>query len=206
MDINPTSLSSGEIYKILSGSVLPRPIAWVSTLDTSGKINLAPFSFFTVASVNPPVLCFSPLISDNKLEKDTLRNILQTGEFIINVVSYDLVEQMNQTSAPYPAGVNEFMKAGVTPSPSTAISAPGVKEALIRFECTLNQILPFGLEPMAGNLILGDICHIHLHPDVYKNGKVDCEVLDPVGRLSGIQYSTIRDHFEIKRPTVLPSD
>lgn len=206
MDINPVILSNLEIYKILTGSILPRPIAWVSTIDATGRRNLAPFSFFTVASVNPPVLCFSPLINDECVEKDTLVNIRQTGEFVVNVVNYDLAGRMNQTSAPYPNDISEFVKAGVTTKPSTVVKAPGVQESLVRFECTLQQIISFGSEPLAGNLILGNICYIHLHPDIYKNGKVDFEALDPVGRLTGNYYSTIRDHFEIVRPKLLPDD
>ena len=116
--------------------------------------NLAPFSFFTVASVNPPVLCFSPLINDECVEKDTLVNIRQTGEFVVNVVNYDLAGRMNQTSAPYPNDISEFVKAGVTTKPSTVVKAPGVQESLVRFECTLQQIISFGSEPLAGNLVL----------------------------------------------------
>ncbi len=200
MGINPSNLSSLEIYKILTGSILPRPIAWVSTCDAVGNCNLAPFSFFTIASVNPPVLCFSPLVNDDRLEKDTLVNIRQTGEFVVNVVSHKLVGAMNQTSAPIRPAVSEFIKVGVTTQPSSVVKAPGVQESLVRFECTLRQIISLGSEPLAGNLILGNICHIHVHPDIYKNGKLDFKALDPVGRLMGNYYSTIRDHFEIARP------
>ncbi len=206
MEISPINLSSQEIYKILTGSILPRPIAWVSTCDAVGNMNLAPFSFFTVASVDPPVLCFSPLVDDDRLEKDTLVNIRQTGEFVVNIVSHSLVDKMNQTSAPYPNGVSEFVKAGVTSQPSSVIDAPGVQESLVRFECTLQQIISFGSEPLAGNLILGNICHIHINPDIYKDGKVDVEALDTVGRLVGNHYTTIRDHFEIVRPKLLPDE
>jgi len=100
MEVSPESRSNQDIYKILIGTVLPRPIAWVSTVDTSGNINLAPFSFFTVASVNPPILCFSPLLQENSIEKDTLVNIKQTSEFVVNIVSYGLAEAMNRTSGP----------------------------------------------------------------------------------------------------------
>ncbi len=200
MEIDPTGLSTSELYKVLTGSILPRPIAWVSTLNPAGQANLAPFSFFTVASVNPPILCFAPLLDDNRTEKHTLANIRQTGEFVINIVSCELVERMNQTSAPYPPEVSEFTKAGVTQQASTTVSAPCVLEALIKFECTLRQIIGFGSEPMSGNLILGQICRIHLHPDVYRHGRVDGQALDAVGRLAGNYYTTIRDRFELARP------
>jgi len=200
MEFDPTGLSTLELYKVLTGSILPRPIAWVSTVDPSGQANLAPFSFFTVASVNPPILCFAPMLDDDRAEKHTLANIRQTGEFVVNIVSCDLVEQMNQTSAPYPSGVSEFTKAGVTPQASILVRAPCVREALIKFECTLRQVIGFGSEPMAGNLILGQICRIHLHPDIYRNGRVDGQVLDTVGRLAGNYYTTTRDRFELARP------
>jgi flavin reductase (DIM6/NTAB) family NADH-FMN oxidoreductase RutF len=200
MNIDPLNITPFEIYKILTGSVLPRPIAWVSTLDSLGNLNLAPFSFFTVASVNPPVLCFSPLLNDDRLEKDTLLNIRQTHEFVVNIVSHTLVQKMNQTSEAYPAGVSEFTQAGVTAHPSAVIKVPGVQESLVRFECTLHQIISLGSDPMAGNLVLGNIRWIYLHPDIYQDGKVDGETLDPVGRLAGNYYSTIRDRFEIARP------
>jgi flavin reductase (DIM6/NTAB) family NADH-FMN oxidoreductase RutF len=206
MEINPEEFSSLEIYKILTSSVLPRPIAWVSTIDKAGCINLAPFSFFTVASINPPVLCFSPLLNNYRCEKDTLSNIRQTGEFVVNIVSHKLVGQMNQSSAPYPVGVNEFEKVGVTEELSTGVKAPGVQESLVRLECTLRQVITFGSEPLAGNLILGNICHIHLHPDIYEDGKVDFEAIDAVGRLAGNHYSTIRDRFEISRPHRVPDN
>jgi flavin reductase (DIM6/NTAB) family NADH-FMN oxidoreductase RutF len=200
MDIKPENLSPLDIYKILTGCVLPRPIAWVSTIDASGNLNLAPFSFFTVASVNPPVLCFSPLLHDDHVEKDTLVNIRQVGEFVVNVVSYNLVTQMNQTSAAYKSGVNEFEMAGLTARPSAMVKPPGVLEALVRFECTLQQVISFGHDILAGNLILGHIRCIYLHPDIYSEGRVDIVALDTVGRLAGNYFSTIRDRFDIPRP------
>jgi flavin reductase (DIM6/NTAB) family NADH-FMN oxidoreductase RutF len=202
MEISPESRSSLDIYKILIGTVLPRPIAWVSTIDPSGNINLAPFSFFTVASVNPPILCFSPLLQENSIEKDTLSNINQTGEFVVNIVSYGLAQTMNRTSAPYPSDVNEFDVAEVTPRQSTFVEPPCVADSLVNFECRLQQIIPLGSEPMAGNLILGKVCNIHIHPDIVRNGEVDNEALDAIGRLGGNMYTTTRDCFEMERPTI----
>ena len=202
MEITPESRSSQEIYKILIGTVLPRPIAWVSTADPAGNLNLAPFSFFTVASVNPPILCFSPLLKADSLEKDTLANITQTREFVVNIVSYGLAQTMNRTSAPYPSDVNEFDVAGVTPKQSTFVEPPCVADSLVNFECKLQQIIPLGSEPMAGNLILGKVCNIHIHPDIVRNGEVDNEALDAIGRLGGNMYATIRDCFEMERPAI----
>ena len=202
MEISPESRPSKDIYKILIGTVLPRPIAWVSSVDPSGNINLAPFSFFTVASVNPPILCFSPLLQENSIEKDTLVNISQTGEFVVNIVSYGLAQTMNRTSGPYPSDVNEFEVAGVTPKQSTFVEPPCVADSLVNFECKLQQIIPFGSEPRAGNLVLGKVCNIHIHPDIVRNGEVDNEALDAIGRLGGNMYTTIRDCFEMERPTI----
>ena len=200
MEIDPDKFSNLEIYKILTSSVLPRPIAWVSTIDSVGNTNLAPFSFFTVASVNPPVLCFSPLLDRDRGEKDTLTNIHKTGEFVVNIVSHELTAKMNQTSAPYAEEVNEFEQAGLTAQPSAVVKAPGVLESKVRFECTLQHVISFGDAPLAGNLVLGEIRHIYLHPDIYRDGRVDVNALDTVGRLAGNFYSTIRDQFEIARP------
>jgi flavin reductase (DIM6/NTAB) family NADH-FMN oxidoreductase RutF len=202
MEISPESRSNQDIYKILIGTVLPRPIAWVSTVDTSGNINLAPFSFFTVASVNPPILCFSPLLQENSTEKDTLVNIKQTSEFVVNIVSYGLAQAMNRTSGPYPSEVNEFDVAGVAAKQSTLVKPPCVADSLVNFECKLHQIISFGSEPRAGNLVLGRVCNIHIHPDIVRNGEVDCESLDAIGRLGGNMYTTIRDCFEMERPAI----
>ncbi len=179
---------------------MPRPIAWVSTIDSVGNTNLAPFSFFTVASVNPPVLCFSPLLDRDRGEKDTLTNIHKTGEFVVNIVSHELTAKMNQTSAPYAEEVNEFEQVGLTAQSSVVVKAPGVLESKVRFECTLQHVISFGDAPLAGNLVLGEIRHIYLHPDIYRDGRVDVNALDTVGRLAGNFYSTIRDQFEIARP------
>ncbi len=202
MEISPESRSSQDIYKILIGTILPRPIAWVSTVDPDGNINLAPFSFFTVASVNPPILCFSPLLKEDSIEKDTLANINQTREFVVNIVSYGLAQTMNRTSAPYPSDVNEFDVAGVTPKQSTFVEPPCVADSLVNFECKLQQIIPFGSEPMAGSLILGKVCNIHIQPEIVRNGEVDNEALDAIGRLGGNMYTTIRDCFEMERPAI----
>jgi flavin reductase (DIM6/NTAB) family NADH-FMN oxidoreductase RutF len=200
MEISAKDLSPLEIYKILTGCVLPRPIAWVSTTDVSSNVNLAPFSFFNVASVTPPVLCFSPLLKDDQSEKDTLVNIRQTAEFVVNIVSYDLVEKMNLTSAPYPSGISEFTAAGLTVHKSAQVIPPGVQESLVRFECKLLQIISFGAMSLSGNLVLGQICHIHINEDIYQNGKVLFKNLDAVGRLAGDYYTTIRDLFSLSRP------
>lgn len=196
-------------YKILIGSVLPRPIAWVSTINKEGVPNLAPFSFFTVASSNPPVLCFAPALKFEVYEgtqkgvpKDTLKNIQDTGEFVVNIVSREIAEKMNQSSGAYAHGVNEFEEAGLTAVPSTHIAPPRVAESLINFECKLFQIISFGEHPGAGNLVLGRVQCAHLDESVYKNGRVDLDVLQPIGRLAGMEYCAVKERFVMVRPEV----
>jgi len=206
MELNPDKLTALELYKILTGTVLPRPIAWVSTVAANDKLNLAPFSFFNVASVMPPVLGFSPLIDEVRHEKDTLVNIRESGEFVVNIVSHAQVAAMTQTSAAYGPGVNEFDKAGLAPAPSVTVRPPGVETSLARYECTLRQIIPFGADPLSGTLILGDICHIHVHPDLYRGGKINVKKLDAIGRLDGNDYATTRDRFALARPKIGTGD
>jgi flavin reductase (DIM6/NTAB) family NADH-FMN oxidoreductase RutF len=210
MIIEPKEMSPRELHNVLIGSILPRPIAWVSTVSKSGKLNLAPFSFFTVASTYPPVVCFSPAyaktvqVGDHSevVPKDTLRNVRETHEFVVNIVSQNLVEKMNQTSGEYAPGESEFEAAGLTAVPSHMVQPPRVGESLVNMECKLRQIIEFGNQPMAGNLVLGDIVCIHLDEKVYKQGHIDVDVLQPVGRMGGFWYSTVKDRFELPRPTV----
>jgi flavin reductase (DIM6/NTAB) family NADH-FMN oxidoreductase RutF len=214
MIIDPKETSPRDLHKVLIGSILPRPIAWVSTVGSSGKLNLAPFSFFTVASVNPPVICFSPhsintvQVGDHLqvVPKDTLRNVRETKEFVVNIVSQNLVEKMNQTSGDYPPDVSEFEAVGLTPVPSHMVLPPRVGESLVNFECKLRQIVEFGNQPLTGNLILGDIVCVHLDEKVYKQGHIDVDVLQPVGRMGGFWYSTVKDRFEIPRPVIATKD
>jgi|SRR5277367_5216901 len=210
MIIDPKEISPRELHKVLIGSILPRPIAWVSTIGSSGKLNLAPFSFFTVASVNPPVICFSPQyintvqVGDHTevVPKDTLRNVRETKEFVVNIVSRNLVEKMNQTSGDYPPDQSEFEAAGLTPVPSQMVLPPRVGESLVNLECKLHQIIEFGKQPLSGNLIFGDIVCIHLDEKVYKQGHIDVDILQPVGRMGGFWFSTVTDRFEIPRPVI----
>jgi flavin reductase (DIM6/NTAB) family NADH-FMN oxidoreductase RutF len=205
--VNPRECSPKDFYKILIGSVLPRPIAWVSTRSKEGVDNLAPFSFFTVASANPPVLCFAPAIKSDREEnrtagvpKDTLVNVRETGEFVVNIVSRHLVEPMNQTSYDYEPNVSEFDEAGLTREPSILVKPMRVAESYINFECRLYQLIEIGKEPMGGTLVMGEILLAHLSEKVFKNGKIDMDALDPIGRLGGLWYSGIKDRFELPRP------
>jgi flavin reductase (DIM6/NTAB) family NADH-FMN oxidoreductase RutF len=199
MEISLQNLDSHDTYKLLIGSVLPRPIAWVSTQDRAGELNLAPFSFFNVVSIDPPVVGFSPLLKNDGSPKHTLLNIRATGEFVVNIASRLQVEQMNQTSLDHAEGANEFEVAGLESAPSVCVGPPRVKSALVSIECRLHELISFGDRPMAGNLILGRVIHIHVADRVYQDGGIDIAALDPVGRLTGNRYSTIRDQFELLR-------
>ncbi len=202
--LSPSDINSIDLYKILISTVMPRPIAWVSTVSKEGIDNLAPFSFFTVASVKPPILCFAPALKESggaPTEKDTLRNIRETGEFVVNIVSRDLVEKMNQTSFDYAPNESEFDAAGLTREPSSLVKPKRVAESMVNYECKLVQIIDFGKDVQSGSLILGEIVKIHLRESVFKNGKIDMAELNPVGRLGGLWYCGIGDRFELKRPS-----
>ncbi|TYS47987.1 flavin reductase family protein [Bacillus infantis] len=201
MEIPVSSLSWQEGYKILSGSILPRPIAFVTTMDNSGNVNAAPFSFFTAICANPLLICFSPMRkgTDGK-KKDTLLNIEETGEFVINIVSRDMAEKMNICAADYAREVNELEEAGLVQEKSVYVKVPRIKMSKGHLECTLHQLLHFGDGPGSGSLVIGRVKHVQVNDDLYHNGKIDTEKLDPVGRLAGHMYTgPLADVFEIIR-------
>lgn len=202
MELNPKDLHYKDCYKLLIGSVLPRPIAWVSTKGSNGVYNVAPFSFFTVVCPNPPTITFCPNIrSLNGIEKDTLRNIRETGEFVVNIVTETLAQAMNITSTELPADVSEFERANLTPAPSKLIDAPRITESPINFECKLSQIVTIGESLGQGSLIIGEVVYFHIADHVYTaDYKIDIEQLAPIARLSGMGYTRTTDRFEMHRP------
>ena len=206
MIVSPSDISHSELYGILLNSVAPRPIAWVSTVSATGQLNLAPFSFFNVACVDPPLLMFAPglrksSVDGNRAEaKDTLRNIRETKEFVVNIVTYELAEAMNITSGEYDASVNEFELAQLTPQPSTIVRPPRVAEAPVSFECRLHQILDFSPAPTSGSLVIGEILSIHMDDAHIKDGKLDRNSLDLIGRMGGMQYARTTQRFNMIRP------
>jgi flavin reductase (DIM6/NTAB) family NADH-FMN oxidoreductase RutF len=209
MIVSPSDISYAEFYSILLNSVGPRPIAWVSTISEAGKPNLAPFSFFNAICTNPPLLGFSPALRQAKPSgamqgeaKDTLRNIRETKEFVVNVVTYDLREAMNLSAGDYDPSINEFELAKLTPEPSKIIRPPRVAESPVSFECQLYQILDFSTAPNGGSFVIGKILSVYMNDNVMKNGKLDRNALDLIGRMGGMQYATTRERFEMMRPKV----
>ncbi len=199
------SLTPMENYKLIAGSVVPRPIAWVSTVDAAGVANLAPFSFFTAASANPPVLCFCPSVREAKnglrATKDTLENIRATGEFVVNIVSEETVEAMNQTAAQLPPEADEFVAAGLTAIAGELVRAPRVAEARVQMECRLLRIVEVSSLPMGGSLVLGEVVRFHVSDTVLEPGlHVAPEKLRAVGRMAGSGYVRTSDRFELERP------
>ncbi|GGD00992.1 hypothetical protein GCM10007216_34660 [Thalassobacillus devorans] len=201
MEIKPDSLAWKDAYKLLIGSVLPRPIAFVSTVDAQGNANLAPFSFFTGICADPMLICFAPMLRGTDGEKkDTLRNIEATKEFVINVVSEDFAEQMNNTAVEYQYGVDEFEAAGLTKTASASIKPPRVKESRVHLECELHELLHFGNEPGAGSLVIGKVKVVQVNDDLYENGRIDTDKLNPIGRLAGQNYTkAIAETFTLER-------
>jgi flavin reductase (DIM6/NTAB) family NADH-FMN oxidoreductase RutF len=207
MDVRPSDLAYNEFYRLLISSVAPRPIAWVSTLSAAGKLNLAPFSFFNAISAKPPLLAFAPAIRQRSVgdttrpeTKDTLRNVRDTREFVVNVVTYDLAEAMNLTSGEYDSTVDEFELAKLTPRASQMVKPPRVDGAAVSFECKVYQILDFSSPPHGGSLVIGEIVSIHVEERHLKDGRIDPDSLDLIGRMGGIQYSRTTERFEMVRP------
>jgi flavin reductase (DIM6/NTAB) family NADH-FMN oxidoreductase RutF len=197
--IDPALTAPQNVYKLLVGAVVPRPIAFVSTISPEGVANLAPFSFFTVASANPPVLCFTASFREPR--KDTLVNIRATKEFVVNIVSEEFAAKMNVASAEYPYGVDEFAMSGLTTAPSELVRAPRVKESHVNMECRLLQTIEVSNQPMGGTLILGEVVRFHVDDAMVEEFRIDPEKLGAVGRMAGNTYCRTRDRFELIRPT-----
>lgn len=195
MQINTNQIERKTVYEIFVNSILPRPIAWVSSISDSGINNLAPFSFFNVCCVEPPILGFAPGFKDSNktIPKDTLANIKANGEFVINIVSYDIAEKMFQTSTNCPPDISEFSLAGLTPIDSTIVKPARVAESKINFECSLYQLVELG----SNTLVLGEVLCIHIDDQIIKDGQIDLDLLQPIGRLGKDQYTTVKDRFSM---------
>lgn len=203
MEANAQEVPWQSLYKLMTGSVVPRPIGWISSLDEQGIPNLAPFSFFNVVCANPPHVMFSASTpGDGSPMKDTLFNVRATGEFVVNIVTEKLAEAMNNTATRIPSDQSEFEYAGLTMAPSVAVKPPRVKESPIHFECKVTQIIEISDLPGGANVVIGQVVHMHVDDHLIISGdKIDITRLQPIGRLAGSSYSHVDDIFElIRRP------
>ncbi|MDK2123856.1 flavin reductase family protein [Parachitinimonas caeni] len=200
MNIDIHQLSPQQCYQYLVSAILPRPIAWISTQSAAGLSNLAPFSFFSVASVAPPVLSVTQVNPRDRAEKDTVRNLRETGNCVVNIVNQQLAAQMNASCADYPANVSEFSAVGIEPIASQQVPTPGVALSPVRFECRLRDIIAIGEGPQAGQLVLLDVVHLHIDDTVLEQGRILPDRLDAIGKLGGDDYSLIRERFQMTRP------
>lgn len=203
MEIDPGNFEG--FNRVLTGVVVPRPIAFVSSISADGLINLAPYSFFNVVAYDPPTLIFSSSRHAPNKQKDTLANIESTGEYVINVVVDDIAEAMNRTAAEFPADVSEFDIAGLTPVPSTLVKPPRVAESPVNMECRLQQVISIGQGRHQHGLVIGQIVLMHVRDDLIDGHRINHQRLQPTGRLAGNMYCHTADIFEMTRP-VYPQD
>jgi flavin reductase (DIM6/NTAB) family NADH-FMN oxidoreductase RutF len=201
MTIIPSDAGPANVYKLMVGAIVPRPIAFVSTVSRAGGRNLAPFSFFTAASANPPVVCFAPMVrgSDGQ-QKDTLRNVQETGEFVVNIVSEDFVEKMNICSAEFPPDVDEWEKSGLTPVTSECVKPARVQESRFHMECKLVDVVSVSKQPLGGSLVLGEVLRFLVADELFEDYRIAADKLRAVGRMGGPTYARTTDRFDLERP------
>ena len=203
MILLPDRASRQDVHRILIGAVVPRPIAFVSTVSADGVFNVAPFSFFNAVCSDPPVICFAasrPPSGDGRSKKDTLANIEATGEFVVNIVSESFADEMNLTAGNYPAEVNEFSVAGLTAVKSELVKPPRVGQSHVNFECKLTHNILVSDRPGGSNLILGEAVCIHVDEAILTDNRIDPDRLRAIGRMGGISYVRTADRFELDRP------
>lgn len=199
MNIYPENHDIQDVYKVLTAAVTPRPIGWVSSINANGERNLAPFSFFNVVGYDPPHVVFAP-INPNGVKKDTTNNVLETGEFVVNMVTEDLVEKMNQTSARLAPNEDEFEFAGLTPQESVLVKPPRVKESLISFECKLVHHYSFVEKQNGSTILIGQVVLIHVADEIIKSDfKIDTDLYKTIGKMEGGLYCRTGDQFFIDR-------
>ncbi|MBT4205143.1 MAG: flavin reductase family protein [Proteobacteria bacterium] len=200
MIIDPLASEPKDVYKLLIGSIVPRPIAFVSSQSQDRINNLAPYSFFTGISANPPVIGFSPMKVKSDRDRDTKNNIKNTSEFVINIVSHGFSEEMNVTSADVSPDVDEFELANLTPIESDLVAPPRLKEAKISMECRLLQIVEISQKLLGGAFVIGEVVRFHVCDDIISNYKIDPDKLKPIGRMGGLEYTRTKDRFTLERP------
>ena len=203
---DPAALTPQDNYKLLAGTILPRPIAFVSTMSERGIRNLAPYSFFTVASANPPIVVFCPMVRPPNAKqlssvKDTLGNIAAMKEFVLNIVSEDFVGKMNQTAAEVEPEIDEWELSGLTPVASELVRPPRVGESRMQMECRLLRLVVASDRPLGGTLVLGEVLRFHVAEKIVSDKLIiDPDKLNAVGRMGGAAYIRTHDRFDLERP------
>lgn len=204
MEIDVSATRWQDFYRYMVHAVVPRPIAWVSTLSEDGIANLAPFSFFNAICGNPPHLLWcAARRGHTNTTKDSYANVMQSGEFVVNVVTYALAEKMNLTAAELDPAIDEFEVAGLTKMPSRTVQPPRVAESPINFECRVTQIVDVSTEPGGASIVIGRIQHLHVDESVLTDGAIDVRKLDPLARLGGSAYARLAEAFDMVRPMVV---
>ncbi|TDL75902.1 flavin reductase family protein [Peribacillus frigoritolerans] len=200
LSINPAANTERENYKLLTGSIIPRPIAFITSLAEDGTLNGAPFSYFNIVSANPPMISVSVQRSGG-IQKDTARNIRSLKEFAVHIVDEGNVEKINITAASLKPDQSEVELAQLTPVESSRIAVPGIKEAKVRMECVLEQVIELGGDDLPGcDLIIGKIVQFHVEDSIYEKGRIDPDGLGAVSRLAGNDYAKVGELFSIERP------
>lgn len=201
MIIDPHTVSGSVCYQLLTGAVIPRPIGFISSISMDGISNLAPFSFFNAVCGEPPMVMFSA--SNRHPQKDTLRNVTATREFVVSIVSEEIAEQMNLTAGDYSPDVSEFDIAGLTAIPSDLVKPPRVLESPVNMECKVHDIIQVSQKSLGGSVVIGEVVRFHVRDSIIdKDMFIDPDKLKPVARLGGPSYSRIRDRFDMIRPAV----
>ena len=201
MIIDPHTVSGSVAYQLLTGAVIPRPIGFISSISVEGIANLAPFSFFNAVCGEPPMVMFAA--SNRHPQKDTLRNVTATREFVVSIVSEEIAQQMNLTAGDYSPDVSEFEIAGLTPIPSDLVKPPRVLESPVNMECKVHDIIQVSQKPLGGSVVIGEVVRFHVRDSIIdKDMFIDPDKLKPVARLGGPSYSRIRDRFDMIRPVV----
>jgi flavin reductase (DIM6/NTAB) family NADH-FMN oxidoreductase RutF len=201
ISIDPEHEEPTSIYKMMIGAIVPRPIALVSSTDAEGVRNLAPFSFFAGVCSKPPTILFCPGIrATTRLSKDTLRNVLETKEFVVNIVDEAMATRMNKTSAEVPPQVDEFKLSGLTPVASLVVTPPRVSESPVQMECKLRDVVTISDQPGGGSVVIGEVVRFHLRADLIDNFRIDADALKAIGRMGGPTYCRTADRFDMERP------
>lgn len=200
LGIDPALHAPSETYKLMIGAIVPRPIGFISTISPEGHYNLAPFSFFTAICSDPPVVCFAS--GTRNPPKHSLANARATGEFVVNIVTEEIADQMNLCAGDYPADTDEFAISRLTPVSSHLVRPPCVLESPVNMECRVLQIVDVSTRPAGGSLVIGEIVHFHIDSSMLNNMRIDPDKLRAIGRMGGNGYSRTRDRFEMNRPRV----